>query len=77
MVVFPSPAGVGVIAVTTTSLPSGAPESLRSAERSTFATWRPRGSISSGWRPISEARSAMGRSTAPCAISSEVTMTRY
>ena len=37
VVVFPSPAGVGVIAVTLISFASGRSESRSSTERSTFA----------------------------------------
>ena len=37
VVVFPSPAGVGVIAVTAISLPSGAPRGGRGRRGSTFA----------------------------------------
>ena len=41
VVVFPSPALVGVIAVTQTSFPSGRSASRSSTERSIFALWRP------------------------------------
>src|SRR5262245_51560244 len=61
MVVLPSPAGVGVIDDTTTSLPSGCPRRLASADRSTLALSRPYGSHSSGASPSSRAMSAIGR----------------
>ena len=41
MVVLPSPAGVGVIEETTTSLPSGRERRAASASRSTLALERP------------------------------------
>ena len=69
VVVLPSPALVGVIAVTQTSLPSGLPASRSSTERSIFAFVRPYGSTSSGSRPASAAISSIGRSIAAWAIS--------
>src|SRR6185312_2364003 len=69
VVVFPSPAFVGVIAVTQINLPSGAPRRRSSTEKSIFAFVRPYGSTSSGSRPASEAISSIGRSVAACAIS--------
>src|SRR5690348_210208 len=71
VVVLPSPAFVGVIAVTLISFPSG-----RSARRSrtsseTLALYLPYGSISSGRRPAASAISVMGRSVASCAIWSD------
>jgi len=47
VVVFPSPAGVGVTAVTLISFASGRSASRSRTERSTFALYRPYGSISS------------------------------
>ena len=41
IVVLPSPCGVGVIAVTSTSRPSGCPASRRPSAGSTLAMWRP------------------------------------
>ncbi len=41
MVVLPSPAGVGVIAETTTSLPSGRPRRAGNADSKTLALVRP------------------------------------
>ena len=41
VVVFPSPAGVGVIAVTRISLPSGLPFTLSQADGFTFALYLP------------------------------------
>src|SRR2546430_2234849 len=61
MVVLPSPAGVGVIAVTTTSLPSGPALRARRAGSSTLALSRPYGSHSSAASPSSRAMSAIGR----------------
>src|SRR5256886_2497762 len=61
MVVLPSPAGVGVIAVTTTSLPSGPALRARRAGSSTLALSRPYGSHSSAPSPSSRAMSAIGR----------------
>ncbi len=69
VVVFPSPAFVGVIAVTQISFPSGRSASRSSTERSIFALCRPYCSTSSGSRPASSASSAIGRSCAACAIS--------
>ena len=67
VVVLPSPAGVGLMAVTRTSLP------LRGASASewmsTLALVRPYGSIMSSVRPARAATSAMGSIWAPWAIS--------
>ena len=48
VVVLPSPFGVGVIAVTQTSFPSGRSASRSSTPRSTLPLWRPYGCSSSG-----------------------------
>src|SRR5512144_173301 len=69
VVVFPSPAGVGVIAVTLISFASGRSASRSMTDRSTFALYRPYGSTSSCSRPSSSAMSPIGRSVADCAIS--------
>src|SRR5437016_12868485 len=61
MVVLPSPAGVGVIAVSTTSMPSGPALRARRAGSSTLALSRPYGSHSSAASPSSRAMSAIGR----------------
>ena len=66
---MPSPAFVGVIAVTQTSFPSAVPASRSSTARSIFAFVRPYGSTSSGSRPASAAISSIGRRVAACAIS--------
>ena len=73
VVVFPSPAGVGVIAETRISLPGGLSADARSsASRRTFALSRPYGSRWSGAIPRSRATSAIGRSPGssglPCVI---------
>jgi hypothetical protein len=70
VVVFPSPCGVGVMAVTTTSLPCGRRASRSCASGSTLATKGPWGSISEGRSPASSATAAMGQSLAECAVSS-------
>ncbi len=69
VVVFPSPAGVGVIAVTLISFASGRSASRSITERSTFALYRPYGSTSSWRRPSSSAMSPIGRRVAAWAIS--------
>src|SRR6266478_6647712 len=61
MVVLPSPAGVGVIEETTTSLPSGRPARAASAATRTLALSWPYGIHSSAPRPSSRAISAIGR----------------
>src|SRR4029077_14108426 len=63
---FPSPAGVGLIPVTSTSRPFGV--RLATASAAIFALFRPYGRISSGPRPTSAATSTMGRSLAAWAI---------
>src|SRR4051794_26720175 len=71
VVVLPSPAFVGVIAVTLISFPSGRSARRSSTSSETFALYLPYGSISSGSRPAASAISVMGRSVACCAISSD------
>src|SRR5690348_13719312 len=71
VVVLPSPAFVGVIAVTLISFPSGRSARRSSTSSETFALYLPYGSISSGSRPAASAISVMGRSVALCAISSD------
>src|SRR5688500_15812730 len=70
VVVFPSPAFVGVIAVVMTSLPSGRSASRSRIERDTLALERPYCSSSLSRIPASAATSVIGRSTASCAICS-------
>src|SRR2546426_2628505 len=67
---FPSPAGVGLIPVTSTRRPLG----LRAAKAAsrTFALYLPYSSISSSARPSSAAMSAMGRSFAAWAMAMSV-----
>ncbi len=61
VVVFPSPSGVGVIAVTTTYLPRLPSFSIRSiASMEIFALVRPYGSTSSGVKPRSAATASIG-----------------
>ena len=69
VVVFPSPAFVGVTPATQMIFASGwsAIRSITSSE--TFALWRPYGSNSSGVRPLRSAIVSIGRSSASCAIS--------
>ena len=69
VVVFPSPAGVGLMAVTRTSLPSGL--SCKRAKRSSesLALYLPYGSSSSGRMSSFSAISVMGSIFALCAIS--------
>ena len=67
--VFPSPALVGVIAVTLISLPSSTSRRRSSTVRSTFAFVRPYGSTSFGSNPAAAAISSIGRSVAAWAIS--------
>ena len=69
VVVLPSPAGVGVIAVTLISFAEGLSASRSMIARSTFALVRPYGSSSPGSMPASAATSVIGRSVAACAIS--------
>ena len=69
VVVFPSPAFVGVIAVTQISFPSAVSRSRSRTRRSIFALVRPYGSTSSGTKPAAAAISSIGRRTAACAIS--------
>src|SRR5690348_123396 len=71
VVVLPSPAFVGVIAVTLISFPSGRSARRSSTSSETFALYLPYGSISSGSRPAASAISVMGRRVACCAISSD------
>src|SRR4051812_15199129 len=67
---FPSPSGVGVIAVTTTYLPRGFAVSRRSIPASViFALVWPYGSISSSCNPRSRATSMIGRGVTDRAIS--------
>ncbi len=69
VVVFPSPAGVGETAVTSTSLPRGR-SAIESRNRSeTFALWRPYGSRLSSGMPSPAATSVMGSIRAAWAIS--------
>ena len=69
MVVFPSPAGVGVIAETRINLPAGRSASAAcSASRRTLALSRPYGSRCSGAIFSSRASSVIGRSEAGCSI---------
>src|SRR2546429_623678 len=67
---FPSPAGVGLIPVTSTRRPLG----LRAAKAAsrTFALYLPYSSTSSSARPSSAAMSAMGRSFAAWAMAMSV-----
>src|SRR2546425_942255 len=67
---FPSPAGVGLMPVTSTRRPRG----LRcaSAPSRTFALYLPYNSTSSSARPSSAAMSAMGRSFAAWAMAMSV-----
>ncbi len=69
VVVLPSPAGVGVIAVTLISFASGRSARRSRMERSTLALVRPYCSSSWGSMPASAATSVIGRSFAACAIS--------
>ena len=69
VVVLPSPAGVGVIAVTRIRSPSGPSFRASIAARVTLAFVRPYGSISSAPRSRLAATSSIGFNTAPCAIS--------
>src|SRR3954447_8001868 len=69
VVVFPSPAFVGVMPVTQISFPSGRSASRWSTERPILALKRPYGSISSGSRPQPSAICSIGMSSASCAIS--------
>jgi hypothetical protein len=55
VVVFPSPAGVGVIADTNINAPSGLPARLVNSSIGTFAMYRPCSRISSGSNPSSAA----------------------
>ena len=71
VVVLPSPSGVGVIAVTTISLPSGRSVRRSYASGETFALYVPYSSISSSLRPRSRAIWVIGRSVASRAISSD------
>src|SRR6185436_108718 len=66
---LPSPAGVGVIAVTSTSAPSGRPAARAIASRPILALKRPYSSKSSPPRPAFSAISWMGRSLTVRAIS--------
>src|SRR5262249_9164345 len=66
---LPSPAGVGLIAVTRTRRPFGGRIATSSG---TFALYLPYWSRSSGVRPISAATSVMWRIFALCAISISV-----
>src|SRR3989454_3120144 len=66
----PSPAGVGLMPVTSTSRPLGVRRAR--APRRTFALYFPYSSISSSSSPSSAAISATGRSLAACAIAMSV-----
>jgi hypothetical protein len=70
VVVLPSPAFVGVIAVVMISLPSGRSASRSRITCSTLARYRPNGSSTSSGIPADAAISVMGRSSASWAISS-------
>ena len=67
---FPSPAGVGLMPVTSTSRPLGLRRA--SAESRTFALYLPYSSISSSSSPSSAAMSATGRSSAAWAMAMSV-----
>ena len=67
--VFPSPAGVGVMAVTTTSFPSFLSLYLSRLARGTLAMYLPYIWISSSERPILDAISLMSLTFAASAIS--------
>src|SRR5919204_5735505 len=69
VVVFPSPRGVGVIAVTSMYLPFGRPPSRFITSSVTFALVRPYSSSSSSCNPSPAAISAIGFSFARWAIS--------
>ncbi len=74
VVVFPSPSGVGVIAVTTTYLPRwpldrASASSRLMPSRRTLAFVGPYSSTSSSCRPSSRAISTMGRGATDLAIS--------
>ena len=73
--VFPSPAGVGVIAVTTTSFPSFLSLSFSRLARGTFAMYLPYIWISSSERPTFAAISLMSLTFADSAISMSFIMT--
>ena len=77
VVVLPSPAGVGLMAVTSTSLPSGFPARRAKARSLILALYRPYSSSSSSWMPSSAAISAMGRSVVLCAISMSESIPRH
>ena len=70
VVVLPSPALVGVIAVVMMSLPSGPSFRRSRMSREIFPLYLPNCSSSSGWMPADAATSVMGRSVASWAISS-------
>ena len=72
--VFPSPAGVGVIAVTMTSFPSSLSLNLSRTWRGTLAMYFPYVEMSSSERPTFAATSLMFRTSASAAISSSVFM---
>ena len=72
--VLPSPAGVGVIAVTMTSLPSTLSLYWSSLYRGIFAMYLPYGLMSSSVSPIEAATSVMGFTFADSAISISVSM---
>jgi hypothetical protein len=76
VVVFPSPAFVGVMAVVMMSLPSGDSARRSRTPSETFARCRPWSSISSSRSPARAAISWMGDSTASWAISSPLFMGR-
>jgi len=69
VVVFPSPSGVGVIAVTSMYLPWGRSLNFSSTDRCTLALYLPYRSRSSIVRPSLSAISRIGRTSAACAIS--------
>jgi hypothetical protein len=68
VVVLPSPAFVGVMAVVITSFPSGRAASRSRIVGDTFARNRPYGSSSSSSMPALRAISVIGARTASCAI---------
>src|SRR5688572_2314424 len=77
VVVLPSPAGVGEMPVTSTSLPGEASSRLARYDRSSLAMCRPYGiSASSGTPSVSSATRPIGHRSAASAISTSVGMSR-
>ena len=72
VVVFPSPAGVGLIAVTKINFPSSFWSSFLIASREIFALYFPYNSRSSSSKPTFWATSTIGFIFALCAISTSV-----